>query len=126
MEYEKKIQSSQSSSQKIGYSSDPTGNIDILAMQSQIQTTSAMVWCVLCVLLYKFIALIFFVIAYDKYEKASNNLALQQYNMAQLTIIEANKNMKLGVIVAIVCLILEVVAVALLIMALCGVIFSLS
>ncbi|MGM9746990.1 MAG: hypothetical protein ACI30H_08535 [Paludibacteraceae bacterium] len=126
MEYEKKIQSSQSSSQKIGYSSDPTENIDILAMQSQIQTTSAMVWCVLCVLLCKFIALIFFVIAYDKYEKASNNLALQQYNMAQLTIIEANKNMKLGVIVAIVCLILEVVAVALLIMALCGVIFSLS
>ncbi len=74
----------------------------------QIKSTSAIVWAVICFMLCKYIALIFFVLAYDKYEKASNYMLAREYDLAQLLIDDAKKNMTIGIWVAVICMILEV------------------
>ena len=93
----------------------------IYSLNSEIKTTASIVWCVLSVLLCHFIALIFFVMAYEKYESASNWLALEQYDSARIAIAEASKNMHLGIVLFIVFCIIDLLVLTTIIVWLAGI-----
>ena len=95
-------------------------DISIYSLYSEIKTTASIVWCVVSVLFCHLIALIFFVMAYEKYDSASNWMALKQYDNARIAITDASKNMHIGVVLFIVFSAIEVVVITAIVVGLIG------
>lgn len=72
-------------------------------------TTKSMVLAVICFVLCKWIAIIFAVIAYEKAEQANSLWGTEQNDAAIQLEQEAQRNYNIGLWVAIVCFVLEIV-----------------
>ena len=92
-------------------------------MYPQIKTTSAMVWCVVSFLCWKWIPMIFFVMAYEKYDKAHNYTILREEEIARMECNTADHNLHVGIVLFFIFLILEIVISTIAVLAFAGLFF---
>ena len=75
------------------------------------KTTESLILCVVCVVLCKFIALIFGVIAYSKYESAENAWYLEDYSSSKSQVEESRKYLKIGISLAVIFSVIDIIVV---------------
>ena len=94
-----------------------------MIMPPIIKTTPAIIWSVVSFIFCKWIAMIFFIMAYDKYESSHSCLVLQNQETALLEYKTAEHYMRIGIIIFIICLIIEIIVSTIVVIAFANLLF---